>query len=244
MSLENEHILLLLDSHASRADPSIWREFQKQQVDVLTFVPHSTHLCQPLDRGVFAVFKSEMTNRFEAPSSSSSSSKRAAISDVLPQAIRTALSPSVIQKTFVCSGVLHNSSGPVLLKLHESSIDPLPSRRKRFNFYGKVITDENLLEKWENHLKMNIERKNEMDEKEKDEVKTVVDDKKKIKRRFLHVKNDDSDEEKKDNALNRAEGKRKVIRRINTDFVNFLLCRFLNFSHFIFLGQNKEKGSR
>ncbi|KAH7822976.1 putative DDE superfamily endonuclease [Monocercomonoides exilis] len=221
MSLENEHILLLLDSHASRADPSIWREFQKQQVDVLTFVPHSTHLCKPLDRGVFAVFKSELTNRFEAPSSSSSSSKRAAISDVLPQAIHTALSPSVIQKAFVCSGVLHNSSGPVLLKLPESSIYPLPSRRNRFNFYGKVITDEILLEKWENHLKMNIERKNEMDEKEKDEVKTVVDEKKKIKRRFLHVKNDDSDEEKKDNALNRGEGKRKVIRRINSDFVFF-----------------------
>ncbi|KAH7820326.1 uncharacterized protein MONOS_2234 [Monocercomonoides exilis] len=74
MSLENEHILLLLDTHASRADPSIWREFQKQQIDVRTFVLHSTHSCQPLDRGVFAVFKSELTNRFEAPSSSSSSS--------------------------------------------------------------------------------------------------------------------------------------------------------------------------
>ncbi|KAH7820442.1 uncharacterized protein MONOS_15476 [Monocercomonoides exilis] len=116
MSLENEHILFLLDSHASRADPSIWREFQEQQVDVLTFVPHSTHLCQPLDRGVFAEFKSELTYKFEA-SSSSSSSKRAAISDVLPQAIHTALSPSVIQKAFVCSGVLHNSFGPDLLKL-------------------------------------------------------------------------------------------------------------------------------
>ncbi|KAH7825021.1 putative DDE superfamily endonuclease [Monocercomonoides exilis] len=132
MSLENEHILLLLDSHASRADPSIWREFQKQQVDVLTFGPHSTHLCQPLDRGVFAVFKSELTNRFEAPSSSSSSSKRSEISDILPQAIHTALPPSVIQKAFACSCVLHNSSGPVLLKLSESSICPLPSHINRF----------------------------------------------------------------------------------------------------------------
>ncbi|KAH7822981.1 putative DDE superfamily endonuclease [Monocercomonoides exilis] len=178
MSLENEHILLLLDSHVSRADPSIWREFQKQQVYVLTFVPHSTHLCQPLDRGVFAVFKSELTNRFEASHSSPSSLKRAAITDVLSHAILTVFSPSVIQKAFVCSGVLHNSSGPVLLKLAESSIYPRPSHRNRFNFYGKVITNENLLEKWENHLKMNIERKDEMDEKEKDEVKAVVDEKK------------------------------------------------------------------
>ncbi|KAH7816503.1 uncharacterized protein MONOS_11544 [Monocercomonoides exilis] len=180
MSLENEHILLLLDSHASRADPSILREFQKQQVEISTFVPYIIHLCQPLDRGAFAVFKSELTNRFEAPSSSSSSSKRAAISDFLHQAIHTALSPSVIQKAFVCSGVLHYSSGPVLMKLHESSIYPLPSRRNRFNFFGKVITYENLFEKWENHLKMNIEWKNEMDEKEKDEMKAVVDNKKLI----------------------------------------------------------------
>ncbi|KAH7832409.1 uncharacterized protein MONOS_9321 [Monocercomonoides exilis] len=186
-SLENKLISLLLDSHASRTDPSIWREFQKQQVDVGAFVPHSTRSCQPLDRGVFAAFKSELTNRFEDPSSSSSSSKRTAIADALPQAIHTVLSPSVIQKAFVCSGVLHNSSGPVLMKLPESSIYPLPSRRNRFNFYGKVITYENLFEKWENHLKINIERKNEMDEKEKDEVKTVVDEKKKIKRKLSLV---------------------------------------------------------
>ncbi|KAH7823392.1 uncharacterized protein MONOS_14481 [Monocercomonoides exilis] len=184
-------------------------------------MPHSTHLCQPLDRGVFTVFKSELTNRFKVPSSSSSSSKRTVISDVLPQAIHTALSPPVIQKAFACSGVQHNSSGPVLLKLHESLICPLPSERNRFNFYGKVITDDILLEKWENHLKMDIERKNEMDEKEKDEVKIVVDKKKKIKRRFLHVKNDYSEDEKKDNAKNRGEGKRKEIRRTDSDFVFF-----------------------
>ncbi|KAH7816321.1 uncharacterized protein MONOS_8992 [Monocercomonoides exilis] len=140
ISLENKHIFPLLDSHASRVDPSIWREFQKQQIDAFPFVPHSTHLCQPLDRGVFAVFKSELTNRFEAPSSSSSFSKRSAISDVLPQAIHTALFPYVIQKVFVCSSVLHNSSGTVLLILPESSIFPLPSRSYRYNFYGKVIT--------------------------------------------------------------------------------------------------------
>ncbi|KAH7824467.1 uncharacterized protein MONOS_8195 [Monocercomonoides exilis] len=175
---------LVVHTADTKADPAIWREFQKQLVDVSTFVPHSTHLNQPLDRVVFAVFKSELTNKFEAPSSSSSSSKRSAISDVLPQAIHTVLCPSVIQKAFICSGVLHNSSGPVLLKLPESSIYPLPSRRNGYNFDGKVITDENLLEKWENHLKMNIERKNEMDEKEKDEVKTVVDEKKKKKKKI------------------------------------------------------------
>ncbi|KAH7818686.1 uncharacterized protein MONOS_2126 [Monocercomonoides exilis] len=45
MSLENKHILILLDSQASLANASIRREFQKQQVDVLTFVPYSTHIC-------------------------------------------------------------------------------------------------------------------------------------------------------------------------------------------------------
>ncbi|KAH7820844.1 uncharacterized protein MONOS_5658 [Monocercomonoides exilis] len=98
MSLENSRCLLLIDSHISRADPTIWREFQKENIDVITFIPYSTHIAQPLDRGVFAVLKTELQTKYEPPSSSTSSSKRTALVDVLPQAIHTALSPAVIKK--------------------------------------------------------------------------------------------------------------------------------------------------
>ncbi|KAH7815757.1 uncharacterized protein MONOS_3740 [Monocercomonoides exilis] len=55
MSLENSRCLFLIDSSISRADPTIWRELQKENIDVVTFIPHSTHIAQPLDRKVFAV---------------------------------------------------------------------------------------------------------------------------------------------------------------------------------------------
>ncbi|KAH7819786.1 uncharacterized protein MONOS_10213 [Monocercomonoides exilis] len=68
MSLDESHCLLLIDSHISRADPTIWREFKKENVDDVTFIPHSTHICQPLDRSVFAVFKSELSSQHCATS--------------------------------------------------------------------------------------------------------------------------------------------------------------------------------
>ncbi|KAH7831196.1 uncharacterized protein MONOS_15564 [Monocercomonoides exilis] len=67
MSLDESQCLLLIDSHISRADPTIWREFKKENVDVVTFVHHSTHISQPLDQGTFAVLKPEMSSQVEVP---------------------------------------------------------------------------------------------------------------------------------------------------------------------------------
>ncbi|KAH7824208.1 uncharacterized protein MONOS_14730 [Monocercomonoides exilis] len=125
MSLDESHCLLLIDSHISRAVPIFWREFKKENVDVVTFVPHSIHICQPLDRGVFAVLKSELSSQYEAPSSSSSAAKRTALVNALQQSIHSALSPSVIKRAFKFSGVLKDSSRPVLMKLPQSSTYPL-----------------------------------------------------------------------------------------------------------------------
>ncbi|KAH7829103.1 putative DDE superfamily endonuclease [Monocercomonoides exilis] len=54
---DEERCLLLLDSHQLRAQPDFWQKFTNASIDVVTFIPHSTHLTQPLDRGVSAVFK-------------------------------------------------------------------------------------------------------------------------------------------------------------------------------------------
>ncbi|KAH7828541.1 uncharacterized protein MONOS_4975 [Monocercomonoides exilis] len=52
----DERCLLLLDSHSSRAQPDLWKMFVDSSMDVVTFVPHTTHIAQPLDRSVLAVF--------------------------------------------------------------------------------------------------------------------------------------------------------------------------------------------
>ncbi|KAH7829726.1 putative DDE superfamily endonuclease [Monocercomonoides exilis] len=137
---ETHRCLLLLDSHSSRADPTIWRQFKDAEIDVFTFVPHTTHILQPLDRGAFAVLKTKLSNNYSSPSSTSSSSKRTAVADVLPQALHTAFTPSVIKKAFVNSGVLSNGSGSVLMKLPQSSQYFIPSHSQYFDLFGKEIT--------------------------------------------------------------------------------------------------------
>ncbi|KAH7818571.1 uncharacterized protein MONOS_13313 [Monocercomonoides exilis] len=98
--------------------------------------PLHTHICQPLDRGIFTVLKSEMSSQCESPSSSSSAAKTTALVEAIQQLIHSELSPSVIKRAFKCSCVLKDSSGPILMKLPQLSTNPLPSHENRFDFYG------------------------------------------------------------------------------------------------------------
>ncbi|KAH7818329.1 uncharacterized protein MONOS_5896 [Monocercomonoides exilis] len=84
------HCLFLLYSLSSRADSNVWRRFKEAVIDVVSVVPHSIHTSQSLDRVVFAVLKSELSNNYSSLSSTSSSSKRTAVAVVLPQALQTA----------------------------------------------------------------------------------------------------------------------------------------------------------
>ncbi|KAH7830227.1 putative DDE superfamily endonuclease [Monocercomonoides exilis] len=86
----NERCLLLLDSHSSIAQPEIWQKFADNNFDVVTFIPRSSHITQPLDRGVFAVFKKCINSLYSVPPDSSISLRREAISNVLPQALQIA----------------------------------------------------------------------------------------------------------------------------------------------------------
>ncbi|KAH7832748.1 uncharacterized protein MONOS_12811 [Monocercomonoides exilis] len=229
MSLDKSHFLLQIDPHISRADPTIWREFKKENVDVVTFIPHCTHICQPLDRGVFSVLKSEMSSQFEAPSSSSSAAKRTALVEAQQQSIHSALSPSVIIRAFKYSGGLKDSSGPVLMKLPLSSTYPLPSYKNRFDFDGKEITEEKSLNEWDDFLK----KKNEM-ENEKENISDEKNDEtmnftKKLKRKFKVLQDENDIERESYNEIERGKGKRKVIRKLDSSFV-FFFNFFWNYS--------------
>ncbi|KAH7829157.1 uncharacterized protein MONOS_11163 [Monocercomonoides exilis] len=117
MSFETEKCLLFIDSHFSRGDPSIWKAFSENYIDVVTLILHSTHLSQPLERGVFATLKTSLSSSFDVPSSTSSSASRKALVDVLPQEIHSAFTPSVIKKAVKQSGVLHYTFGPNFSKI-------------------------------------------------------------------------------------------------------------------------------
>lgn len=49
--------LLLLDGHTSHSSPAMLEALRLHNVDVVLFLPHATHILQPLDLEVFGAFK-------------------------------------------------------------------------------------------------------------------------------------------------------------------------------------------
>ena len=54
--------LLLVDWHSSRANPDLMQLCLESGIQVRSFVSHSSHMCQVLDRGIFRAFKTSITS--------------------------------------------------------------------------------------------------------------------------------------------------------------------------------------
>lgn len=52
--------LFIVDGHSSRWNPELMDLFAERQIDVVTLVSHTSHVCQPLDALVFGVFKQNL----------------------------------------------------------------------------------------------------------------------------------------------------------------------------------------
>ena len=55
--VQNETALLLLDGHSSRGRVRALSAMRDAGIVARTLPPHTSHVCQPLDRSVFRVFK-------------------------------------------------------------------------------------------------------------------------------------------------------------------------------------------
>ena len=58
---QEQTIVLLLDSHITRAQPDILQFCEAHNVAILTFPSHSSHLVQPLDCGINAAIKTKVS---------------------------------------------------------------------------------------------------------------------------------------------------------------------------------------
>ncbi|KAH7828516.1 putative DDE superfamily endonuclease [Monocercomonoides exilis] len=212
---DEERCLLLLDSHPSRAQPDIWQKFADASIDVVTYIPHSTHLTQLLDRGVFAVLKKCFNTKYVVPSSSSVSLRRKAIADALPQALQTALLPETIVSSFVKSGVLSNQWHAVLSTFPDEPSVTLKKKNRRFDFHGKIITDQDFLDEWRNQKKMKEEKIRDDDDENTMEKKLFDDEKpkkRKIQRKKVFLDDNSGDERKQENS-------RKIVKRELIDYI-------------------------
>ena len=63
--MEKQKALLLVDSHTSRDQEDFIRICKDENIDILTFPSHTTHLLQPLDLTVCGSFKKNLNKYTE-----------------------------------------------------------------------------------------------------------------------------------------------------------------------------------
>lgn len=110
-----EHpILLLLDSHSSRANPDLLEELKREHIQVFTFPSHCTHILQPLDVVVFSVFKSILTKELVLNGASTADERRSRLLAACKKAIYVALYEDTVKAGFKRSGLFPLNPAVVL----------------------------------------------------------------------------------------------------------------------------------
>lgn len=143
----NSRGLLFLDGHSSRANPDMLQAFSDANVDLVTFVSHTSHVCQPLDLVVFGTFKNQLGNSSLSFQSADSSLKRREFVSTALRCYYTALFPLDVKKAFARAGLWPLDRKSVLSNnfvrepLQASSVPEISKKkRKAVDINNKVIT--------------------------------------------------------------------------------------------------------
>lgn len=144
--------LLLIDGHSSRINPKLWETFKNNDIDVMTFVSHSSHILQPLDLCVFGAFKSYLRGGMSALKQLTLGRKRAAVMERAFDSLYHALSPRNVQVGFEKAGVYPLDRN---VPLGHSAINrdpttpPIPSRKRYsvINLDGDTLTSDEAIKR-------------------------------------------------------------------------------------------------
>lgn len=142
--------LLLIDGHASRINAKLWKTFQDNDIDVLTFVSHASHVIQPLDLCVFAAFKSRLRAGMSALRTLTLGQRRAAVVKRAFDSLYHALSPVNILSGFEKAGVWPlNRDIPLghAAVNRDPTIPPVPYRKRKTSIAldGDILTSEDAI---------------------------------------------------------------------------------------------------
>jgi hypothetical protein len=137
--------LLLLDAHASRINEKLWQEFADNDIDVMTFVSHASHVQQPLDLVIFSVFKAEMSRGNSALRQLQLADKRFHLIEKSLNSIHVALTPRNVASAFARAGIypLDRSvpkSHPAVNNDPNAQQTPSRKRRTVIRLDGDVLT--------------------------------------------------------------------------------------------------------
>jgi hypothetical protein len=144
--------LLLIDGHASRINPKLWQTFKDNDVDVLTFVSHASHILQPLDLCVFGAFKTQLRGGMTSLKALSLGQKRAAVMKRAFDSLYHALSPTNIQAGFEKAGVYPLDRDvplghPAINRDLDTSPVPIRKRRTVIRLDGDTLTSQEAIQR-------------------------------------------------------------------------------------------------
>lgn len=62
---EKQNAIIFLDQHSSRMDADLLALCKAERIEIISIIPHASHIIQPLDRGVNAVLKRKFSMNFD-----------------------------------------------------------------------------------------------------------------------------------------------------------------------------------
>ncbi|EDN02779.1 conserved hypothetical protein [Histoplasma mississippiense (nom. inval.)] len=128
------HILLILDGHGSHLTPEFDQICSENKIIPLCMPPHSSHLLQPLDVGVFAPLKRAYGTLVEQRMRLGFNTiKKADFLDAYPAARREAFKASNIQSGFRATGIVPLDPQCVVQQLNIQLRTPTPPASRSSN---------------------------------------------------------------------------------------------------------------
>jgi hypothetical protein len=156
--------LLFSDSHSSRKDWDMLNFLKENHITMVTFPSHCTHILQPLDVGVYGVFKKyyrqeiRRLSRLEIGCDEINPSKATVLryKKILAaiEALHLSCSPLQVEKSFKHAGLVPWSVDAALRnpRINPSEAITLESRkRKGINMDGRVVTSQIFLDELKKH---------------------------------------------------------------------------------------------
>ena len=159
---KEKNVLLTLDSHSSRACPEALKELQSNNITVLTFPPHCTHVLQPFDvqigkelKAVFSkiyinLVKEKFTSKKHEETLGLPQYRYCAVSAII-RAYASVINTESAKSAFIHAGLCPFNSGIILQGRDVNFISPLDPEKemrrktKKLFITSEVITSDEMI---------------------------------------------------------------------------------------------------
>ncbi|KAH7830846.1 uncharacterized protein MONOS_9688 [Monocercomonoides exilis] len=146
--------VFLLDNHPSHINEKVEKCADEQGIIMMRFPPNLTHLLQPCDSSIFARFEKTFNDNFNPPQPHSSSSFLSELAKVLPEALTSSTSPSIIKSEFQKTGIWPVMEAPILSRVSGSPVSQRTEKKSYWDseLYGKFSPTNKRIKTRSSHM--------------------------------------------------------------------------------------------